>query len=83
MSVWLLSHFLQTIGTVLLSYADIITKDFPNHCSKEKVVRVLTVCICVSVCACVCMCVRVCVHTISGKCGVTELNPGIGIHMFN
>lgn len=29
----------QTIGNVLLSYADIITKDFPNHCQKEKVVR--------------------------------------------
>lgn len=29
---------LQTIGTVLLSYADIIAKEFPNHVKKEKVV---------------------------------------------
>lgn len=28
----------QTIGTVLLSYADIIAKEFPNHVKKEKVV---------------------------------------------
>lgn len=30
----------QTIGNVLLSYADIIAKDFPNHVKKEKVVNV-------------------------------------------
>lgn len=33
--------FFQTIGNVLLSYADIIAKDFPNHVKKEKVVNVL------------------------------------------
>lgn len=32
--------FFQTIGNVLLSYADIIAKDFPNHVKKEKVVNV-------------------------------------------
>lgn len=41
MRLWfsiVLSFFLQTIGTVLLSYADIIAKEFPNHVKKEKVV---------------------------------------------
>lgn len=31
---------LQTIGNVLLAYADIIAKEFPNHVKKEKVVCV-------------------------------------------
>ncbi|XP_063076124.1 protein unc-13 homolog A-like [Engraulis encrasicolus] len=32
-----MKRFSTTIGNVLLAYADIIVKDFPNHCQKEKV----------------------------------------------
>lgn len=32
----------KTIGNVLLSYADIIAKEFPNHVKKEKVVSIDT-----------------------------------------
>ncbi|KAM6948564.1 protein unc-13 homolog A-like [Aplochiton taeniatus] len=32
-----MNRFAKTIGNVLVSYADIIVKDFSNHCTKEKV----------------------------------------------
>lgn len=32
--------FSQTIGKVLMEYADILSKNFPAYCTKEKMVRV-------------------------------------------
>uniref|UniRef100_A0A8C9WHG7 Unc-13 homolog A n=1 Tax=Scleropages formosus TaxID=113540 RepID=A0A8C9WHG7_SCLFO len=35
-----MKRFAKTLGKVLLSYADIVARDFASHCSKEKVVSV-------------------------------------------
>lgn len=32
--------FSQTIGKVLMQYADILSKNFPAYCTKEKMVRI-------------------------------------------
>lgn len=34
------SFFPQTIGKVLMQYANILSKSFPDYCTKEKMVRV-------------------------------------------